>query len=70
MLKKLKKLKKKLHNEKGAMDKIIVTLLFVIVAVVSIVGVSTWTENRKTEIEAQALAKIEAVLEEHVPASE
>jgi hypothetical protein len=35
-------LKRRLKNEKGAMDKILVTLLLVIVGVGAVVGLQTW----------------------------
>jgi Flp pilus assembly pilin Flp len=38
-------LKRRLKNEKGAMDKILVTLLLVIVGVGAVVGLSTWMND-------------------------
>ena len=35
-------LKRRLKSEKGAMDKILVTLLLVIIGVGAVVGLSTW----------------------------
>ena len=62
-------LKKRLSNEKGAMDKIIVTLLLVFIAISGIIGLSTWSINNKNTIEMQAVAEIDAILERDAPAS-
>jgi hypothetical protein len=35
-------LKRRIKNEKGAMDKILVTLLLVIVGIGAVVGLNTW----------------------------
>lgn len=51
------------------MDKILVTLLLVIVAVSGIIGLSIWTAGHKDTLQNQAVAEIEAVLEEQAPAS-
>jgi hypothetical protein len=54
-------LKRRLSSEKGAMDKILVTLLLVIVGIGAVVGLSSWmgdqtdamTENAAESIQAQ-----------------
>ncbi len=51
-------LKRRLKNEKGAMDKILVTLLLVIVGVGAVVGLSTWMGDNVTEMKGAADAKI------------
>lgn len=66
----LKFLKKRIYNdETGAIDKILVTLLLIIVAVGGVIGLSTWTANNEDMLEKQALAEIEAILEKDVPAA-
>jgi hypothetical protein len=39
-------LKRRLRSEKGAMDKILVTLLLVIVGIGAVVGLNTWVGNQ------------------------
>jgi len=40
-------LKRRLKSEKGAMDKILVTLLLVVVGVAAVVGLNTWMGEKK-----------------------
>lgn len=54
-------LKRRLKSEKGAMDKIIVTLLLVIVGVGAVVGLSTWVDTETGKVESAATTKIESV---------
>jgi len=51
-------LKRRLKNEKGAMDKILVTLLLVIVGVGAVVGLSTWMGDNVDTMKTAADAKI------------
>ncbi len=51
-------LKRRLKNEKGAMDKILVTLLLVIVGVGAVVGLSTWMGEKVDTMKTDANAKI------------
>jgi hypothetical protein len=51
-------LKRRLKSEKGAMDKILVTLLLVIVGVGAVVGLSTWVGEETGKVEAAATSKI------------
>lgn len=51
-------LKRRLKNEKGAMDKILVTLLLVIVGVGAVVGLTTWITNETSTVEKAATSKI------------
>ena len=51
-------LKRRLKNEKGAMDKILVTLLLVIVGVGAVVGLSTWMGGNVDTMKTTADAKI------------
>ena len=57
-------LKRRLGNDKGAMDKIIVTLLLVIVGVGAVVGLNTWVGTETDAVKAAATTKIEAVTAE------
>ena len=41
-------LKRRLKSEKGAMDKILVTLLLVVVGVAAVIGLATWMDDQKT----------------------
>ena len=52
-------LKKKIKNEKGAMDKILVTLLLVIVGVGAVVGLSTWMGTNVDTMKTTADTKIQ-----------
>lgn len=54
-------LKRRLKDEKGAMDKILVTLLLVIVGVGAVVGLSTWLNTEKDSVQTAASAKIKSV---------
>jgi len=40
-------LKRRLKSEKGAMDKILVTLLLVVVGVAAVVGLNSWMGGQK-----------------------
>ena len=40
-------LKRRLKSDKGAMDKILVTLLLVVVGVAAVVGLNTWMTGQK-----------------------
>ena len=51
-------LKRRLKSEKGAMDKILVTLLLVIVGVAAVVGLSSWMDGNMTTMKESANAKI------------
>ena len=54
-------LKRRLGNDKGAMDKIIVTLLFVVIGVGAVVGLSTWIDGETDTLKTKATTKIESV---------
>ena len=51
-------LKRRLKSEKGAMDKILVTLLLVIVGVGAVVGLSTWMGDNVNTMKNTADGKI------------
>ena len=47
-------LKRRLKSEKGAMDKILVTLLLVIVGVAAVVGLQSWMDTQKDAMQSSA----------------
>lgn len=51
-------LKRRLKSEKGAMDKIIVTLLLVIVGVGAVVGLKSWMDSQKTTMQNSASTQV------------
>jgi hypothetical protein len=51
-------LKRRLKSDKGAMDKILVTLLLVIVGVGAVVGLSTWVNTETDKVKTAAEGKI------------
>lgn len=59
------KLKKKLiFSQVGAMDKILVTLLFVIIAVAALVGLEQWSSSQKDGLVEKSNTVINNVLSE------
>ena len=54
-------LKRRLSNEKGAMDKLLVTLLLVIVGVGAVIGLSQWADTQKSNVQTAAEGKIQTV---------
>jgi len=54
-------LKRRLANEEGAMDKILVTLLLVVVGVAAVVGLSTWMGDQSDTIQTSAEGQITTV---------
>ena len=62
-------LKRRLANEEGAMDKILVTLLLVVVGVAAVVGLSTWLGTQSESVQTSATAQITAVTSEAAPAA-
>ena len=63
-------LKRRLKSEKGAMDKIIVTLLLVVVGVGAVVGLSTWFSGQEEAVQGAAETQIQQVTGEAAPAAE
>jgi len=59
-------LKRRLANEEGAMDKILVTLLLVVVGVAAVVGLSTWMGEQSDDIQTSAEGQITSVTGEAV----
>lgn len=57
-------LKKLIKNDKGAMDRILVTLLFVVIGVASLIGTKTWYDSQKETVQDASNEKIQNVLNE------
>lgn len=55
-------IKRRLLSEKGAMDKIIVTLLLVVVGVAAVVGLNTWLTGQTGDVKDAADTKITTVI--------
>ena len=55
-------LKRRLSSDKGAMDKILVTLLLVIVGIGAVVGLSTWMSNQSDAMTSDANTTIQGQL--------
>lgn len=51
-------LKRRLKSEKGAMDKILVTLLLVVVGVGAVVGLTTWMGEQSDSMTTKAAADV------------
>ena len=47
-------IKRRLRNQKGAMDRVIVTLLLVIVGVTAFVGLHTWIDSNVSSVKNSA----------------
>ncbi|MEA3497583.1 MAG: hypothetical protein U9R16_00855 [Campylobacterota bacterium] len=58
----LKFLKRRLKSEKGAMDKILVTLLLVVIGVAAVIGLSTWMGTQNTAMTGAATNSISTVV--------
>lgn len=54
----LKFLKRRLKSSKGAMDKILVTLLLVVIAMVAVGGLGTWMQNEVNDMQNSAASAI------------
>ncbi|MCP4971246.1 MAG: hypothetical protein GY932_11730 [Arcobacter sp.] len=57
-------LKRRLSSETGAMDKILVTLLLVIVGVAAVVGLQSWVGEKKDSLQNSANEAIKNVVDE------
>ncbi len=55
---------KKLLDQSGAMDKILVTLLLIVVGVAGVVGLTNWGDTQKETIQSSAESRIVNVQEE------
>ena len=54
-------LKKRLLDETGAMDRILVTLLLVIVGVAGLTGLVDWTKTQEETMQTETTKKIDLV---------
>lgn len=61
----MKNILKKLKQELGAMDKVLVTILLVIVAVAGLIGIEQWSTNQKDNLVDESKQVIETVLDEN-----
>ena len=55
-------LKRRLKSEKGAMDKILVTLLLVVVGVAAVVGLNSWMSSQKNDMMNKANNSINSAM--------
>ena len=60
----LNKIKNKLLSQKGAVDKILVTLLFIVIGVAALVGLEQWTSVHKNNMMNISEKTINAVMNE------
>lgn len=56
-------LKRRLKNDKGAMDKILVTLLLVIIGIGAVVGLSQWMGQKTQDLKDQADVNMTSAME-------
>ncbi len=54
-------IKRRLQSDRGAMDKILVTLLLVVVGIGAVVGLSTWMSGQSDEIKTDAETTVDAL---------
>jgi len=57
-------LNKKIKNEKGAMDTILVTLLLIIVGIGAMAGFASWMETQTTALKNDANTTIHNIMSE------
>ncbi len=57
-------LKRRLKSEKGAMDKILVTLLLVVIGVAAVVGLSNWMTTESDRMQTAGTSEVTQVLTE------
>ncbi|MEA3353623.1 MAG: hypothetical protein U9Q33_07400 [Campylobacterota bacterium] len=58
-------LKRRLKSEKGAMDKILVTLLLVVIGIGAVVGISTWVNAEKDNLVSDANTSLQGIRTEN-----
>ncbi len=58
----MKFIKSMVKNTKGAMDKILVTLLLVVIGVGLVVGLNTWMTDEMDTVKTQAEGKIQSAI--------
>ncbi len=61
---------RKLKSQKGAMDKIIVTFLLVMMGVGGAAGLNTWMTQKVKDVKDKANTKINTVIKEETTTSE
>lgn len=54
-------IKRRLQSDRGAMDKILVTLLLVVVGIGAVVGLSTWLGTQSDGIKTDAQTTVNAL---------
>lgn len=57
---------RKLLDQTGAMDKIIVTLLFVLIGVAAVIGLYTWATTQEEGLKTEAATKITQAKDEAI----
>ncbi|MEA3289874.1 MAG: hypothetical protein U9Q04_06780 [Campylobacterota bacterium] len=57
-------IRRRLWSQKGAMDKILVTLLFVVIGVAAVVGLKSWEETQANTMKTTTQNSINSVLGE------
>lgn len=60
----LKFLKRRLKNQKGATENILVVLLLVIIGVGALIGLSSWVEDEESSMKDSASSKIESTIQD------
>jgi multidrug resistance efflux pump len=54
-------IKRRLQSDRGAMDKILVTLLLVVVGIGAVVGLSTWLSSQSDTIKTDAATTVNSL---------
>lgn len=54
-------IKRRLQSDRGAMDKILVTLLLVVVGIGAVVGLSTWVSSQSDTIKTDAATTVNSL---------
>lgn len=60
----IKFLTRRIVNNKGAMDRVLVTLLLIIVGVSGLVGLSSWYDSQTDSLKTKAHNKVESAANE------
>lgn len=55
-------LKRRLKSDKGAMDRVLVTLLFVVIGIAAVVGIESWSSSKKNDLFNKANEKYNTAL--------
>ncbi len=55
-------IKRRLKSDKGAIDKILVTLLLVVIGVAGVMGLNTWMDTQKNKMTVKADETIDTVI--------